>query len=557
MRSPLLRLVNPAHRAQAAWLLALMAASALTEGLGVMLLVPLLAAIEPGNTGGFGRSLAGLGLELTLGQALALFVVLVLVRGLINQARNTQAMRLELAVVAGLRRRAWRALLGADWRMLARLRRTDSASMLISNIDRVGDGINQAGGAFASLFTLGGLGLAGLFVTPLVTLCGALGGCLVLLAYRQMRRRAALLGERLGSAYDTLHGSLGDSLGALRTIKSLGSEARAEAAAFAGFSNLVRARLAYQRDLSMGQLTLQAGGAAVLAGLVWLAVTRWGLGAAAILPAVALFARTLPLLGVLQECWQNFAHSVPAIEAAWAMIDLAEAAREPELPPAPPPKMRTQVAVSHVSVRYSGSQAAALEQVSLTIRAGEIVLLGGPSGAGKSTLADVLGGLIGPDTGALQIDGKPLDPAERKAWRGRVAYVQQEPALLADTVRANLLWAEPDASDEHLRGVLHQAACQFVLDWPEGLETRIGDGGRTLSGGERQRLMLARALLRQPVLLILDEATSALDAANEAQVAAAIQQLKGRVTVLIIAHRGKLAELADRAYTLDKGRLVS
>ena len=124
-------------------------------------------------------------------------------------------------------------------------------------------------------------------------------------------------------------------------------------------------------------------------------------------------------------------------------------------------------------------------------------------------------------------------------------------------MRANLLWAAPEADAKRLAAALGAAACGFVLDWPQGLDTRIGDGGRPLSGGERQRLMLARALLRDPALLILDEATSALDAENEAQIAAAIAGLKGKVTALIIAHRGTLTELAERTWRLEGGRLVS
>jgi ATP-binding cassette subfamily C protein len=538
-------------------LIALMVASGLTESLGVMLLVPLLATLGPGDQGIGGDLFARMGLHLSLGTALVLFVALVLVRGLINFARNRAAMQLELTAVDTLRRRAWQALLGADWRAMAGLRKADGASLLIGNIDRAGYAVNQAAALLATLMTLAGLVLAGLAVAPLVTLGAGLGGALVLLAYRGLRSRAAVLGERLGTAYQTLHRSIGESLGALRTVKSLGGEAQAEAAALAGFANLRETSLSYQKVVGIGQLALQFGGAAVLAMLVWFAVARWGLGMAAILPMVALFARALPLLGTLQECWQNFEHARPSVAAVFELVDRAEAAREADPGLAPPPEPRSSIAVEGLSVRYSPSDHPALDAVSLELPVGGITALTGPSGAGKSTLADVLGGLISPDAGELLIDGKPLNPAQRKAWRSRVAYVQQDPALLADTVRANLLWAHPAASDGRLSEVLRQAACQFVLGWPEGLDTRIGDGGRTLSGGERQRLMLARALLREPALLILDEATSALDTANETQVAEAILRLKGAVTVLIIAHRGTLTELADHTFQLDRGRLVN
>jgi len=142
-----------------------------------------------------------------------------------------------------------------------------------------------------------------------------------------------------------------------------------------------------------------------------------------------------------------------------------------------------------------------------------------------------------------------------RTWRTAVAYVQQEPLLFHATIRDNLLWARPDASDTVLLQALADASAQFVQTLPEGLDTVVGDRGSRLSGGERQRISLARALLREPQLLILDEPTSALDGGNEAAIAAALQRLRGRLTVLLIAHRGALAEVADRTVTIAAGRI--
>ena len=206
-------------------------------------------------------------------------------------------------------------------------------------------------------------------------------------------------------------------------------------------------------------------------------------------------------------------------------------------------------------MRRTRGERAALDAINLVIPAKQMVALLGPSGSGKSTLADLLGGLISPDSGTLSIDGAVLDAGVRRAWREQVAYVHQEPVLLAASLRDNLRWAVPKASDAALETALRAAEFAFAL--PQGLDTLLGDGGRTLSGGERQRLMLARALLRRPTLLILDEATSALDPANEALIVQALERLKGTLTVVLIAHRGALSALADRTYRLDSGRLLS
>jgi ATP-binding cassette subfamily C protein len=143
----------------------------------------------------------------------------------------------------------------------------------------------------------------------------------------------------------------------------------------------------------------------------------------------------------------------------------------------------------------------------------------------------------------------------RYAWRQHVAYVPQEAFLFHDSIRQNLLWGQPAASDADLHQALKNAAADFVFALPNGLDTVVGDGGVRLSGGERQRIALARALLRRPSLLILDEATSALDVDNEARIRRAIEQLHGNLTVVIIGHRLPTLEHADLVIELDAGRI--
>ncbi len=548
----LARMIAPRR---AAWLGLLMLGGALTEGIGLVLLVPLLAALGGEGGGRLAAWLETAGLPLRLEELLALFVALIGLRAIITQARLMATQRFELALVDVLRRRAWRALLHCDWRVLLGMRRADSASLLITDIERIGFGVQQAISATAIVVTLSGIGLAALAISPVVTAGAALAGLAVLAGYAGLRRRAQALGAALGSAHADTHASLDEGLGALRVIKSLEGEERAEAQAMTGFAAMRRAQIAFARDRGLGQGALQFGGALALAVLVWLAARRWNLDAITILPMVALFARALPLLGALQEAWLNWRHARPALDATLALITAAEAAREPEAPGVAAPGLERAIELTYVTVRF-GAGPAVLDRVTLTLPAGSITALAGPSGAGKSTLADLVGGLLSPDSGTLAIDGTLLDPPLRRAWRRRVAYVQQEQVLLAASVRENLAWGAPGASEAAMLDALTGASAQFVLELPEALDTRVGDGGRVLSGGERQRLMLARALLRQPALLILDEAASALDSENEAAIAAAIAALRGSITVLIIGHRGALAEIADRTVRLENGRIV-
>lgn len=546
-------LPRPADRRRGAVLLAVMAAAAATEGIGLVLAVPLVSALGGGASPLARYVPAGLG----LGALLACYVALVVLRALLVHARTMTTQRLQTSIVDQLRARAWRGLLAADWRMLARQRRSASASLLISEVDRAGYAVQQALTIVATGFTLAALWLAALVLSPKIALGAGLAGALVLFGFGRLRRRARHLGEALGQAYAAVHGALGEGLGALREIKSLGGEARAAALAEQGFAQLRRSQLAFWRAQGLGQVVLQAGGAVALAGLIWLAVGRLAVPVAVLLPLIAVFVRAVPLLGAMQDAWLQCAHARPAITATLALIHTAEDAREPVDAAAAAPTLTRELRLSGAGVQFAGAERAALTEIDLVIPAKQMVALIGPSGAGKSTLADLVGGLISPDSGALSIDGTVLDAGARRAWREQVAYVHQEPVLLAASLRDNLRWAAPEASAAALEAALRAAAAEFAFALPQGLDTLLGDGGRTLSGGERQRLMLARALLRRPALLILDEATSALDPANEALIAQALERLKGTLTVLLIAHRGALSALADRTYTLASGKLIS
>ncbi len=211
----------------------------------------------------------------------------------------------------------------------------------------------------------------------------------------------------------------------------------------------------------------------------------------------------------------------------------------------------------NVSFTYSGGQSPVVRGVDITIPAGRTVAIVGPSGAGKSTIADLLMGLMAPESGSIVVDGTPLDAARALAWREQVGYVAQDAFLFHDTVRANLLWARPEASEADLSEALRIAAAdEFVARLPQGLETVVGDRGAALSQGERQRIAIARAILRRPRLLVLDEATNSLDSENEARILAALGRMRGALTTVLIAHRLSTIRWADLIYVVEDGRIV-
>jgi len=182
----------------------------------------------------------------------------------------------------------------------------------------------------------------------------------------------------------------------------------------------------------------------------------------------------------------------------------------------------------------------------------------GPTGAGKTTFADLLIGLLKPDAGEITVGDTPLRGAAATAWRDHIGYVVQDPYLFRDTVRRNLLWAKPQASEAEIWDAVAVAGVdQFVAGLELGLETVLGERGTLISGGERRRLCLARAVLRRRWLFVLDEATSAIDVATEGKILKRIVNLNPRPTIVMIAHRDQTLAYCDRMLRFRNGTFVA
>ena len=220
-----------------------------------------------------------------------------------------------------------------------------------------------------------------------------------------------------------------------------------------------------------------------------------------------------------------------------------------------PGLLRGGIRLEDVSFRYSRGAAFEVRGVSVEIRPGERVALVGPSGAGKSTLARLLLGLLQPTGGTIRLDGQDLRELDLARVRRQIGAVLQDPVLLDETVRVNLTLADPAPPAGRLEEALRRAACEEVVAaLPQGIETRLGDGGARLSGGQRQRLCLARALVARPAVLLLDEATSSLDRETEERVLRNLAALG--CTQILIAHRLDGVRDVDRILVLEAGRIV-
>jgi ATP-binding cassette subfamily B protein len=225
---------------------------------------------------------------------------------------------------------------------------------------------------------------------------------------------------------------------------------------------------------------------------------------------------------------------------------------------APPlPDGRGAIEMRGVTVAYEGSEPV-VRDVDLSVAAGETVALVGPTGSGKTTLAALIPRLYDPVKGTVSIDGANVREVDPESLRHQVALVSDDAFLFSASLRENIAYARPDATDDDVRRSASMAGLdEVVAALPDGYETIVGERGLTLSGGQRQRVAIARALIQDPRILILDDATSSLDASTEARVKEALREvMKGRTTV-IIGHRLSTIALADRIAVLDAGRLVA
>ncbi|HZP68615.1 MAG TPA: ABC transporter transmembrane domain-containing protein [Pseudolabrys sp.] len=263
-------------------------------------------------------------------------------------------------------------------------------------------------------------------------------------------------------------------------------------------------------------------------------------------------------LGELSQVWGEISQASGAAERLFEILKVEPAIRTPARPAALPSPANGDVAFHNVSFAYPGRPGVpVLENLSIRVAPGEKVALVGPSGAGKSTILQLIMRFYDPVSGSITFDGVRLTEADPAALRSRIALVPQETVVFAASVRDNIRFGRPDATDAEIEKAAEAAhASEFIRRLPSGFDTPVGERGVTLSGGQRQRIAIARAILRRAPLLLLDEATSALDAESETLVQQALKRLMLNRTSIVIAHRLATVQSCDRILVLDRGRIV-
>lgn len=541
----------------------LIVATSLVEGSALVLLIPVLQSlgldasalgVAPGATAT--GALPG-GARPRLEIALAMFVMAAALQALLLRWQSRVTYALEHEYVANWRGRLYRAIAHAPWSFIVERRLPDLANTLATDLQKAGIAAFQLTSlATACSLTLVYVAVA-LWISPLLTAAaGVLALGPVLLGWRGLGR-ASHGGERVVAANAAVHHAAIEHLSGAKTARSYGAVERSTAVFDRLAADVVGANARLMGDHANERAVVQIASAVLLAMLVLAAARILALPAADVLVLLLVFVRLVPRVAALHGGALSLASMLPAFTNASRLLAEAGAARTGRAAVTRPMAFGRRLDFDAVRYAYPGTSRPAVHDVTFGIERGTTVGIAGPSGSGKTTMADLMLGLVEPQSGRVRVDGVDLAPEVIDDWRSKIGYVSQDTFLFNDTIRANLLWARPDATEADAWDALARAAAErFVRDLPAGLDTVLGDRGVRLSGGERQRLSLARAFLRSPSLLILDEATSALDAENEQAIMEAIAAEHGRLTVVLITHRLGLLRDADVIHVVDEGRLV-
>ncbi|MES5939874.1 MULTISPECIES: ATP-binding cassette domain-containing protein [unclassified Bacillus cereus group] len=541
----------------------------LLEGIGIILLIPMISMTGVINIGEEStfiapvyRFLQDFPKTTSLISILGIYILIVLGQNLLQRNITLRDARTQQVFVRELRIETYSMILKAKWSFFLEKRKTNLINILTTELARVSYGVNLILQLLAAiLFTFIQVGIAFL-LSPQITIFVLVFGLLFLVASRVFIKKARILGGKTSELAKNYLSGITDHFNGIKDIKSNTLESSRIDWLQSITEKMSNEQMEYMRIRSSSQLFYKVSMAILIACFLLLSVSMFQAQSTQLLLIILIFSRLWPRFMTIQSNLEQLAASIPAFKSLWELqeeckeaIEMQDIHQQKYIKPI---CIEQGIECKDVHFRYNKQESLyALQNINVQIPINSMTAIVGHSGAGKSTLIDVLMGLIQPEKGQVLIDGTPLTTDNLLSLRRAISYVPQDPFLFNASIRNNLLMIEPNASEEEIWDALSfAAAAEFVQTLPNGLDTLIGDRGVRLSGGERQRLVLARAILRQPSILVLDEATSALDTENEVKIQSAIERLKGTMIIVVIAHRLSTIRNADQVIVLGKGEIV-
>jgi subfamily B ATP-binding cassette protein MsbA len=569
----LLMMARPYAGLFALGLLATLLAS-LLDGVTVVILVPLLKTLF-GSSGALAAAsstplekitdwllsplISGLSRQQVGARLVGVLLVALLLKNALTYGSNQLSVAVQEGLVRDIRVALYRHLLQIDLGFFQRTRAGQLIAGVIVDADQCKQAVTAALAAFfqnlvlilSSLVILSGIS----WRLTLITLATApilVVGIQFLL--RRLRKYSREWAEERGEITSTVS----ERLAAIKLIRAYGGEA-AEDQFFQNQADRYRKRvIRTQRFSSLTSPVSEVFGGLVIILIVWAAanpaLTGVDLGPEVTITFLVVALKMMSPIKSLSQFPASMGLALASAERVFALLDRPTS--EQDLPHERPARFTREIRFDHVSFAYDHDRPV-LSDVSFQVPKGRMVAIVGASGAGKTTLLELLPRFYDPTSGAILIDDVPLTDLTRASVRALMGIVSQDTVLLNDTVFANIAYALPGATRKQVEAAAQAAnADDFISQLPKGYDTLLGERGTRLSGGQRQRIAIARALLRDPPILVLDEATSSLDTESERLVQEAIDRLMLDRTVLVVAHRLATVRHADEIVVLDEGRVV-
>ncbi|MCX8111955.1 MAG: ABC transporter ATP-binding protein/permease [Bacteroidia bacterium] len=418
----------------------------------------------------------------------------------------------------------------------------------------VGTIYNLLNDPLTMLFYLGAMTILSWKLTVVSILVLPLTGWMISRLARTLRRRAHQGQQRM----DVMLGILDEYLTGVRTVKAFGAEDREQKRFITANAQYTRFMTALRRRMELASPLTEVLSVFVVVGILYygtFSVLQGSLKASEFITFIAIFGQFLSPMKTFSQALSRLQKAIVSFRRIESLLR-QPLSTEYQQGLTPIREIRRSICLRGVSFRYGDKEV--LRNISLEIPVGSRVAFVGPSGGGKTTLADLIAGFYQPTSGEIWVDGIPLRQIDPRSYRRLLGIVPQDGMLFHATLLENITYGSEGPPDEaRVWAALEMAqARSFVEELPDKLYTMVGERGQRFSGGQRQRLALARALYRQPQLLILDEATSALDSESEARIHEALSQLPRTYTLLLIAHRLSTVRQADWIYVLHEGNLV-
>lgn len=496
----------------------------------------------------------------SLASVLLVYVVAVSLLAILQYIKKVLAAKLQQSYVRETRRQVYQSILQSNWRFLASRRSSDYLHRVGSQVQTMNSSANLIIGfmfSSISLIVFVSIMLSLHWQFSLASLAVGLSLALILVPLRWYVGDA---GKRQLRGYQEMFALLSEHLSNLKMIKAAARENQFRDNVNDLSIELENQQLRMTRASAIIALANSIGLAVGFAVLLYIGVAYFDVALTEFVLLLMIMSRLLPQLASLQQNIQSIRFTLPAFLDLELLLEQTKKVREFDIEAnVPLLEFEQHIKLNNVSFCYSEAvdqqdsssknkdSQWLFKNLNLNIKHNETIALKGASGIGKTTIADMFSSLSIPFSGELLVDDNVIGSQQLQSWRRSLAYVTQEVYIFNDSVRENLRWSSPEASEADMWQALELAAVDTTIKaLPQQLDTVIGDRGIRLSGGERQRLALARALLSKAKFLILDEATSALDDDTEQRIHEVLKNLQGKLTVLIIAHRQSTIDLADR-----------